>query len=200
MSRRAQKRKAVAAVDESQKYLAALETHNIKTLHDKLLIRRVDFEEQTIIIPDTMKEREKPQEAYVLAIGSEVTDVEVKDLVLIGKFVGTRVFIEYVEHIVVKHDELLAVIDENRNIFPLGHVAMMRRVEDEKLSNLVVIPDTAVKRSSRARVVAVGNKVRDVKADDTVAFKQYSESEIRVDNQTLLFVREDDILAVLESV
>ncbi len=93
---------------------------NVVPLHDRVLLKRLDEKEVVkggIIIPDTAKE--KPQEANVIAVGKgRVTedgkviplDVKKGDKVLIGKFSGTEVMIEDVEHIIVREEEILAKI------------------------------------------------------------------------------------------
>ncbi|MEE8378693.1 MAG: co-chaperone GroES [Candidatus Aminicenantaceae bacterium] len=93
---------------------------NVVPLHDRVLLKRLEEKEVVkggIIIPDTAKE--KPQEADVIAVGKgRVTedgkviplDVKKGDKVLIGKFSGTEVMIEDVEHIIVREEEILAKI------------------------------------------------------------------------------------------
>jgi chaperonin GroES len=90
-------------------------------LHDRVLLKRLEEQEVKkggIIIPDTAKE--KPQEAEVIAVGKGRLDddgklipLEVKkgDRVLIGKYSGTEVNIEGVEHIILKEEEILAKLD-----------------------------------------------------------------------------------------
>ncbi|MGB8952734.1 MAG: co-chaperone GroES [Candidatus Aminicenantales bacterium] len=90
----------------------------INPLYDRVLLKRMEEQEVKrggIIIPDTAKE--KPQEAEVIAVGKgKVTDdgkvipLEVKkgDKVLIGKYSGTEVTIEGVEHLIVREEEILA--------------------------------------------------------------------------------------------
>ena len=94
---------------------------NIKPLADRVLVKRLDEEEEQkvggIIIPDTAKE--KPQEAEVVAVGpGSIEDgkripLEVKegDKVLIGKYSGTEVKIEGEEYLIIREDELLAIIE-----------------------------------------------------------------------------------------
>lgn len=89
-------------------------------LHDRVLLKRLEEKEVKkggIIIPDTAKE--KPQEAEVIEVGKgrvtedgKVVPLEVKkgDRVLIGKFSGTEVEIEGVEHVIVREEEILAKI------------------------------------------------------------------------------------------
>lgn len=94
----------------------------IRPLQDRLVVRRVEEEEKTkggIIIPDTAKE--KPIEGEVIAVGSgKVTDkgevrpldVKVGDRVLFGKYAGTEVKIEGEEHLILREDDVLGVIQK----------------------------------------------------------------------------------------
>lgn len=89
-------------------------------LHDRVLLRRIveqEVKKGGIIIPDTAKE--KPLEAEIIAVGKghiiddgKVTPLTVKkgDKVLIGKFSGTEVEIEGIEHVIVREEEILAKI------------------------------------------------------------------------------------------
>jgi chaperonin GroES len=95
---------------------------NIRPLHDRLLIKRVAEEEKTkggIIIPDTAKE--KPIEGKVVAVGNgkiledgTVRPLEVKkgDRILFGKYSGTEIKIEGEEHLILREDEVLGVIEK----------------------------------------------------------------------------------------
>ena len=92
----------------------------IQPLADRVLVRRLDDAEEQkvggIIIPDTAKE--KPQEAEVVAVGpgrredGERVGLDVKkgDKVLIGKYSGTEVKLEGEEHLILREEEILAVI------------------------------------------------------------------------------------------
>jgi chaperonin GroES len=92
----------------------------ISPLYDRVLLKRIEEQEvrkSGIIIPDTAKE--KPQEAEVIAVGKgrvtedgKVIPLEVKkgDKVLIGKYSGTEVTIDGVEHVILKEEEILAKI------------------------------------------------------------------------------------------
>jgi chaperonin GroES len=94
---------------------------NIKPLADRVLVRRLEDDEEQkvggIIIPDTAKE--KPQEAEVVAVGpgsledGKRVPPEVKegDKVLIGKYSGTEVKIEGEEYLIIREEELLAIVD-----------------------------------------------------------------------------------------
>ena len=92
----------------------------IRPLQDRVVVRRINEEEKTkggIIIPDTAKE--KPIEGEVIAVGSgKVTEdgklqaLEVKkgDRVLFGKYAGTEVKIDGIEHLILREEEILGVI------------------------------------------------------------------------------------------
>jgi chaperonin GroES len=92
----------------------------IKPLYDRVLLKRVDPAETVkggIIIPDTAKE--KPMEALVVAVGDGKfaedgkripMSVQPGNKVLIGKYTGTEVRIEDVDHVIVREDEILAIV------------------------------------------------------------------------------------------
>ncbi len=95
-------------------------TINIKPLADRVLVKRLDEAEEQkvggIIIPDTAKE--KPQEAEIVAVGpgrledGKHIPLEVKegDKVLIGKYSGTEVKIEGEEYLIMREDDVLAIV------------------------------------------------------------------------------------------
>ena len=93
-------------------------------------------------------------------------------------------------------------------IRPLHDRVIIRRLEEERTSaGGIVIPDSATEKPIRGEVVAVGNgkildngDVRglDVKVGDKVLFGKYSGTEVKVDGEDLVVMREDDIMAVLE--
>jgi chaperonin GroES len=91
----------------------------VKPLHDRILLKRIEGKEQKkggIIIPDTAKE--KPMEGKVIAVGAGrlekgervALEVKVGDRVLFGKYAGTEIKIEDVEHVIVREDEVLGII------------------------------------------------------------------------------------------
>jgi chaperonin GroES len=94
----------------------------VRPLADRVLIKRVREEEKTtggIIIPDTAKE--KPQRGNVIAVGTgkllksgRLIPPEVKagDLVLFGKYSGNDVLIDGEEHLILREDDILGVIEE----------------------------------------------------------------------------------------
>ncbi len=86
-------------------------------------------------------------------------------------------------------------------------IIVKRLVEDEKTAGGIIIPDSAKEKPQRGQVIAVGKgKVQedggvrplDVKAGDNVLFGKYAGTEIKIDNEDRLIMREDDVLAVIE--
>jgi chaperonin GroES len=94
----------------------------VHPLYDRVLLKRLEEQEVKrggIIIPDTAKE--KPQEAEIIDVGKGRVNDEGKtiplavkkgDRVLIGKYSGTEVMVDGVEHIIVREEEILAVIEK----------------------------------------------------------------------------------------
>ena len=94
------------------------------------------------------------------------------------------------------------------NLRPLHDRVVIKRMEEERTSpGGIVIPDSATEKPIKGEVMAVGNgKVNengdvhplDVKVGDTVLFGKYSGTEVKVEGEDLLVMREDDIMAVVE--
>ena len=96
---------------------------NIRPLHDRIIVRRLEEGEQKIggiIIPDTAKE--KPQQGKVIAAGNGKVkddgkrvplDVKAGDLIMFGKYTSQEVKLDGVEYLIMREDEVLAVIDGN---------------------------------------------------------------------------------------
>jgi chaperonin GroES len=94
---------------------------NVRPLQDRLLVRRVEEEEKTkggIIIPDSAKER--PLEGNVISVGSGkrledgtlvALDVKAGDRILFGKYAGTEIKIDGIDHIILREDEVLGVLE-----------------------------------------------------------------------------------------
>jgi len=94
----------------------------IRPLQDRVIVKRVEEEEKTkggIIIPDTAKE--KPMEGKVIAAGKgklmedgkvHALDVKAGDRILFGKYSGTEVKIEGEEHLIMREDDILGVIEK----------------------------------------------------------------------------------------
>ena len=93
----------------------------IRPLQDRLIVKRIDEEEKTaggIIIPDSAKE--KPQEGKVVAVGKgkvgedgkvQPLDVKKGDKVLFSKYAGTEINIEGEEHLIIREDDVLGVVE-----------------------------------------------------------------------------------------
>lgn len=91
---------------------------------------------------------------------------------------------------------------------PLHDRVLLRRLEsDAKTAGGIIIPDTAKEKPAQGEVVAVGNGLRDesgkvqpldVKAGDTVLFSKWSGTEVTIDGEELLVVKESDIMGIIE--
>ena len=94
----------------------------IRPLHDRVIVRRIDVEESTtaggLFIPDSAKE--KPQEGEVIAVGKGKLlengnrvepDVKAGDRVLFGKYSGTEVKLDGQEYLIMREDEILGIIE-----------------------------------------------------------------------------------------
>ncbi|MFH1078947.1 MAG: co-chaperone GroES [Pseudomonadota bacterium] len=94
----------------------------IRPLQDRVIVKRVEEESKTkggIIIPDTAKE--KPMEGLVIAVGKGKTtedgklvklDVKAGDRILFSKYAGTEVKINGVEHLIMREDDILGIIEK----------------------------------------------------------------------------------------
>ena len=94
---------------------------NVRPLQDRLLVRRIQEQEKTkggIIIPDAAKER--PLEGDVVAVGAGkrledgtlvALDVKAGDRVLFGKYSGTEIKVDGLDHIILREDEVLGVLE-----------------------------------------------------------------------------------------
>ena len=95
---------------------------NVRPLHDRIIVQRIEEGEQKIggiIIPDTAKE--KPQQGKVNAAGNGKSkddgkrvplDVKAGDLILFGKYSGQEIKLEGEEYLIMREDEVLAVIED----------------------------------------------------------------------------------------
>jgi chaperonin GroES len=94
------------------------------------------------------------------------------------------------------------------NIRPLHDRIIVKRMEEERMSaGGIVIPDSATEKPIKGEVIAVGNgklldngetRALDVKKGDKVLFGKYSGTEVKVDGDELLVMKEDDVMAVIE--
>jgi chaperonin GroES len=95
------------------------------------------------------------------------------------------------------------------NIRPLHDRVILKRMEEETTSpGGIVIPDSAAEKPIRGKIIAIGTGKRldsgeivpmDVKVGDNVLFGKYSGTEVKVDGEDLLVMREEDIVGVIES-
>ena len=94
----------------------------IRPLQDRVIVQRIEEEEKTkggLIIPDTAKE--KPQEGKIVAVGKgklnddgkiNPLDVKVNDRVLFGKYAGTEINIDGEEHLIMREEDILGIIEK----------------------------------------------------------------------------------------
>ena len=94
---------------------------NFRPLYDRVLVKRVNAEQKTaggLIIPDTAKE--KPQEAQVVAVGNgrvlengtvRAMNIKSGDRVLFGKYTGDEIKLEGEEHVILREEDILAVLE-----------------------------------------------------------------------------------------
>ena len=97
---------------------------NVRPLHDRIIVQRIDEGEQKIggiIIPDSAKE--KPQQGKVISVGAGKTkddgkriplDVKAGDLILFGKYSGQEIKLDGEEFLIMREDEVLAVIEDQK--------------------------------------------------------------------------------------
>ncbi len=94
--------------------------NNVRPLHDRVIVKRVDEEEKSkggIIIPDTAKE--KPQEGRVVSVGPGrredgkliAPDVKAGDRILFSKYAGTELKLNGEEHLIMREDDILGIIE-----------------------------------------------------------------------------------------
>ena len=94
-------------------------------------------------------------------------------------------------------------------IRPLHDRVIVKRLEEERTSpGGIVIPDSAAEKPSQGKIISVGKgkilengniRPLDVKAGDKILFGKYSGTEVKVDGEDLLVMREEDVMAVIES-
>jgi chaperonin GroES len=97
----------------------------------------------------------------------------------------------------------------NMKVKPLHDRILIKRVEEkETIKGGIIIPDTAKEKPQEAEVIAVGGGKKteegkvipmDVKAGDRILFGKYSGTEIKVDNEDYLIIREDEVLGIIEA-
>src|SRR5207245_8346951 len=109
----------------STKHQGGRDTMKIRPLHDRILVERLEEQEVRrggIIIPDTAKE--KPQEGKVIAAGTGKVgddgkkiplDVKAGDKILFGKYSGSEVKIDDKEYLILREEDVLAILEQGRN-------------------------------------------------------------------------------------
>jgi chaperonin GroES len=95
------------------------------------------------------------------------------------------------------------------NIRPLQDRLLVKRVEKEEMTKGgIIIPDTAKEKPQEATVVAVGNgkalddgsvRALEVKVGDTILFSKYGGTEVKIDGEEHLILREDDVIGIVEN-
>ena len=112
---------------------------NVRPLHDRIIVQRLEEGEQKIggiIIPDSAKE--KPQQGKVIAAGNGKVkddgkriplDVKAGDLILFGKYSGQEIKLDGEEYLIMREDEVLAVIEGSGN----GKKARSKKSESDEL-------------------------------------------------------------------
>jgi len=100
-------------------------------------------------------------------------------------------------------------MEENMSFRPLHDRILVRRVESqEKTKGGIIIPDTAKEKPSEGEVVAVGTGARneagqvqalDIKAGDRILFGKWSGTEIKINGEDLLIMKESDVLGIIEA-
>jgi chaperonin GroES len=115
---------------------------NVRPLHDRIIVRRLEEGEQRIggiIIPDSAKE--KPQRGTVLSVGNGKTqddgtrvalDVKAGDQILFGKYSGQEIKLEGVEYLIMKEDDVLAVIGGHATKTPVTARATAKIIKKKK--------------------------------------------------------------------
>ncbi|HJE03364.1 10 kDa chaperonin [Aliarcobacter thereius] len=84
------------------------------------------------------------------------------------------------------------------NFKPLGERVLVERTEIEnKTASGIIIPDNAKEKPASAKVLAIGNKVEDIKVGDTIIFEQYRGTEIKIDGNDYLVLNVENILGVM---
>ncbi len=90
---------------------------------------------------------------------------------------------------------------------PLGDRVLVKRLEEEEVRGGIIIPDTAKEKPQRGEIIAIGNGklnekgeriTLEVKEGDRVLFGKYAGTEIKIEGEEYLIMREDDILGVIE--
>jgi len=86
------------------------------------------------------------------------------------------------------------------NFKPLGERVLVERTEVEnKTASGIIIPDNAKEKPQTAKVVAVGDKVEDVRVGDTIMFEQYRGTELKLEEQEYLILNIENVIGILDA-
>lgn len=81
---------------------------------------------------------------------------------------------------------------------PLADRIVLKRVEaEQKTASGIVLPESSKEKPEQGEVIEVGKEVKEIKKGDKVIFSKYAPSEIKINNEEYLIVKEEDVLAVL---
>jgi len=86
------------------------------------------------------------------------------------------------------------------NFKPLGERVLVERTEVEnKTASGIIIPDNAKEKPQTAKVVAVGDKVEDVRVGDTIMFEQYRGTELKLEGEEYLILNIENVIGILDA-
>lgn len=83
-------------------------------------------------------------------------------------------------------------------VTPLADIVLIEPLVETKTKSGIIIPDTAKERPVKGRAVAVGVDVDTIKEGDTLLYKKWGGTEVKVKDKEMIFIRQDDILAIYE--
>ena len=85
------------------------------------------------------------------------------------------------------------------NFKPLGDRLLVERIEEmSTTASGIIIPDNAKDKPSQGKVVAIGSEVEEISVGDTIVFGKYAGTEVKIEDEEFLIMREDDVLGVIE--
>jgi chaperonin GroES len=85
------------------------------------------------------------------------------------------------------------------NIQPLADRVVLQQLDaEETTASGIILPDSAKEKPAEGKVMAVGADVKEVKTGDTVLYSKYGPTEVKIDNQEYMVVKEEEILAIIK--
>jgi chaperonin GroES len=124
--------------------------------------------------------------------------VKVGDRVLFNKTSGFVVKVGGEKFIAMCADKDVLAILKDSVIKPLGNRIVVKRAEEEDITEGgIIIPDTAKKEQDEGSVIAISDKINDVTVNDNIIFSHFIGGEVELDGQELLIMYEGDVLAVV---